>query len=78
VPFYFAWVDAGTPFDSSLFREDETVLSFDLAHAEGQIPTLSVEIKNPRVGLLAPGRKQWAWFSGCRRLAPLYRCSMDG
>jgi hypothetical protein len=63
VPFYFAWCGPGEPFNAAHMREDETVLSFDLAHAEGQIPTLSVEIKNPRVGLLAPGRKQWAWFS---------------
>lgn len=63
MPFHFAWVDANTPFDPGLLREDEVVLTFDLAHLEGQIPTLSVEIKNPRIGLLAPGRKQWVWFS---------------
>jgi len=44
-------------------REDEIVFSFDLAHQEGQIATLSVDVKNPHIGLLAPGRKQWVWFS---------------
>jgi hypothetical protein len=63
VPFHFAWVDANTPFDPSLLREDEVVLTLDLAHLEGQMPTLSIEIKNPRIGLLAPGRKQWVWVS---------------
>jgi hypothetical protein len=63
VGFFFAWVDAGDDFGPQHLREDEVVLSFDIAHLEGQIPTLSVEIRNPRIGLLAPGRKQWMWFS---------------
>jgi hypothetical protein len=63
VSFYFAWCGPGEPFSAAHMREDEIVLSFDLAHLEGQIPTLSVEIKNPRIGLLAPGRLQWVWFS---------------
>jgi hypothetical protein len=61
--FYFAWCGPGEAFNAAHMREDELVLSFDLAHLEGQIPTLSVEIRNPRIGLLAPGRKQWAWLS---------------
>jgi hypothetical protein len=61
--FYFAWCGPGESFSATHMREDETVLSFDLAHIEGQIPTLDVEIKNPRIGLLAPGRLQWVWFS---------------
>lgn len=61
--FYFAWCDAGQAFDGSVIREDEVVFGFDLAHQEGQIPTLSIDIKNPHIGLLAPGRKQWAWLS---------------
>src|SRR5262249_8359480 len=36
---------------------------FDLAHMEGQIPTLTIDIRNPHIGLLAPGRAQWAWLS---------------
>jgi hypothetical protein len=61
--FYFAWCGPGEAFGAAHLREDEAVLSFDIAHTEGQIPTLDVEVKNPHVGLLAPGRLQWAWFS---------------
>jgi hypothetical protein len=61
--FYFAWCDSDQPFDDSMLREDEIVFAFDIAHQEGQIPTLSIDIKNPHVGLLAPGRSQWAWLS---------------
>jgi hypothetical protein len=64
VTFYFAWCDADEAFDEGVhLREDEIVFSFDLVHQEGQIPTLSVDVKNPYIGLLASGRKQWAWFS---------------
>jgi hypothetical protein len=63
VPFYFAWCDSGQPFDDSVLREDEIIFAFDLAHQEGQIPTLSVDVVNPHIGLLAPGRAQWAWLS---------------
>jgi hypothetical protein len=63
VPFYFAWCDLGDPFDDSMLREDEIIFAFDLAHQEGQIPTLSVDVVNPHIGLLAPGRAQAAWLS---------------
>jgi hypothetical protein len=63
VPFYFAWCGPGESFSSAHIREDEAVLSFDITHTEGQIPTLDIELKNPHVGLLAPGRLQWVWFS---------------
>lgn len=63
MPFYFAWCGPGEAFSEAHLREDELILSFDIAHLEGQIPTLDVEVKNPHVGLLAPGRLQWAWFS---------------
>jgi hypothetical protein len=63
MPFHFAWVDAGEPFDDSMLREDEIIFAFDLAHLEGQIPTLRIDVKNPHIGLLAPGRQQWAWLS---------------
>jgi hypothetical protein len=63
MPFYFAWCGPGEAFSGAHLREDELILSFDIAHLEGQIPTLDIEVKNPHVGLLAPGRLQWAWFS---------------
>ena len=54
--FSFAWVDEGEPFVAS---NDEDVFAFDLSHLEGEFATLTVELKNPRVGLLASGRKRW-------------------
>lgn len=61
--FYFAWCGPGEPFNPAHLREDEIVFAFDIAHQEGQIPTLTIDIKNPHIGLLAPGRAQWAWLS---------------
>ena len=62
--FFFAWVDSGeVDFDESLLREDELIYSFELKHEEGQFAELTLEIANPRVGLLAEGRPLWAWFS---------------
>ena len=64
LPFLFAWVDAGeNMWDYSMARVDEEILSIDLKHEEGQIPTLEIEIRNPRIGLLNPSRKQWAWLA---------------
>ncbi len=59
----FAWVDESEPFGPDVIRRDEDVFSFKLNQAEGDFATLEVEIVNPRVGLLAVGRKRWVWFS---------------
>lgn len=62
--FSFAWVNAtDTVWLSAYEREDLEIFSFDLTHAEGDFPTLSLEIQNPYEGLLAAGRKLWAWFA---------------
>lgn len=62
--FYFAWVDeTDTSFDSAYLREDEQALAFELSQAEGEFAALTVDIRNPRKGLLHPTRKQWAWLS---------------
>ena len=62
--FYFAWVGADeVAFTGDHMREDELIFSFKLVHDEGQFATLDLEIRNPRIGLLAPGRALWAWFS---------------
>lgn len=62
--FHFAWVDAGqTSFSSALAREDEQVLSFELAQEEGDFASLRLEVRNPRVGLLSINRKRWGWLS---------------
>jgi hypothetical protein len=63
-PFFFAWVNADeTEFNDSLIRNDEQVLSMTITQDEGDFASLTVEIVNPRIGLLNPGRKLWAWLS---------------
>lgn len=70
--FYFHWVSTGHSFSEWSFASiwnpayavvDEDVLSFQIEHQEGQIPSLSIEVRNPKVGLLSPGRKVWAWLA---------------
>jgi len=62
--YYFAWVDeTDTAFDDAFLREDEQVFAFEISHAEGEFATMTVDIVNPREGLLNPARKLWAWFS---------------
>jgi hypothetical protein len=62
--YYFAWVGSGeTSFNGSHLREDELVFGFELTHEEGQFAELTLDIANPYVGLLSPGRPLWAWFS---------------
>jgi len=62
--FHFAWVSASeTIFGPQHLVEDEKVLSIAIEHSEGDFPSLSIVIKNPRIGLLAPARKTWAWLS---------------
>lgn len=61
---YFAWVAHGlTAFGVTHHRHDENVFSFEVRHQEGNPASLSLDIKNPRVGLLTPARDQWAWLS---------------
>jgi hypothetical protein len=63
-PFYFAWADADElTFGEGHVRNDEEILSFTINHDEGDFSSLDITIINPRVGLLAPGRKLWAWLS---------------
>ena len=62
--FHFAWANASeTVFGPEHLVEDEKVLSIAIEHSEGDFPSLSIVIKNPRIGLLAPARKTWAWLS---------------
>ena len=73
--FHFAWVDAGqTVFSSAFAREDEQVLSFELAQEEGDFASLRLEVRNPRVGLLSINRKRWGWLSASEgaTLTPLF------
>ncbi len=62
--FYFAWVtEYETVFGPEHQVEDEVIKGFTIDHKEGAIPTLAIEIRNPGIGLLAPGRKTWGWLS---------------
>lgn len=77
--FLFAWADANTPFDPLIHnREDAEVVSLDCTHEEGNFAALTITVRNPRIGLLAPGRQQWAWLSwlhtvgGVDQLDPLF------
>jgi len=65
LPFYFYWAQENqTTFDPSIMEVlDEDIVSFKINHEEGQVPTFDITIRNPRVGLLAPGRRQWVWFA---------------
>jgi hypothetical protein len=63
-PFYFAWADeTETTFGVEHQVEDEQIVTFRLEHTEGNCATLTLDVRNPRIGLLNPGRKVWAWFS---------------
>src|SRR5690606_35108731 len=63
-PFYFRWSDSTDhPWEPSYAVEDEDDYSFDLTHSAGDFPVLEVLIRNPKVGLLANSRQQWAWLS---------------
>lgn len=63
-PFYFAWVDAEVAFDLVAHRrEDEAITELQIQQSEGDFAALNMTVINPGEGLLAPGRKQWAWLS---------------
>lgn len=64
-PFYFAYVDSdAVAFDPTVHNVmDEEIFDFEIKHDEGQVPSLHITIQNPRIGLLNPGRKQWAYLS---------------
>lgn len=63
-PFFLAWVNAETAFNSSTHAvEDEAIFAFEITHSEGEFAALMLDVINPRVGLLNTGRKQWAWLS---------------
>src|SRR5215831_13903324 len=61
--FFFAWVAQGTPWDPHVARFDEEIFDLLIEHDEGQIPTAVIEVRNPRIGFIAPGRLYWAWLS---------------
>jgi len=75
-PFYFAWVANDlVEFNPSIHAiEQLDIYTLEIDHQEGQFATLKIQVKNPRVGLLAPGRMLWAWISwdGPEGIVPLF------
>lgn len=62
--FFFAWVDASeNVFGPQHHVEDEDIFSVDFKHEEGDFATLTLIVRNPRIGFLSTTRKVWAWFS---------------
>ena len=65
--FYFCWVDyttGGVPaFGPEHQVEDEKIVSFKVEHKEGDCATCSIDVRNQKIGLLAPGRPLWAYLS---------------
>jgi len=61
--FYFAWSGQLDAWSAAMLREDEEIFSITITHAEGDFATLQIDVKNPRVGLLAAGRNLWCWLS---------------
>ena len=62
--FYFAWVEKSeTTFGPEHQVEDESIYALSISHSEGDFPSLEIDLRNPRVGLLGPTRKQWCWLS---------------
>jgi hypothetical protein len=52
------------PFDPAVHnRFDEEILGIEILQDEGGFATLTTEIKNPQIGLLALGRNLWCWLS---------------
>jgi hypothetical protein len=74
--FYFAWVDkTDTTWDEDFAREDEAIFGLVLEQEEGEFAALDIDLINPRIGLLAPSRKQWAWLTYRKQdntLVPLF------
>lgn len=52
-----------TTFAPEHVREDFFVTDVNLSQSEGDFCNLQIEVENPRVGLLAPGRPRWLWLA---------------
>jgi hypothetical protein len=66
-------------------RFDEDVVSVEITQTEGDFATLTIELRNPGIGLLAAGRNLWCWLSYDRNwpigppdLSPLFNGRLIG
>jgi hypothetical protein len=77
------------PFDPAVHnRFDEDVLGVEIEQSEGDFATLTIDIKNQGIGLLATGRNLWCWLSwdqawtpdggGAPDLVPLFNGRLIG
>lgn len=63
-PFFFKWLPASVPFDEHEHAvTDEDIFELEISQQEGEFATLRIDVKNPKIGLLGPGRNTWAWLS---------------
>ena len=70
--FSIALVDESeTTFSEAHVREDLFVTDLSISQAEGDFCALQIEVENPRVGLLAPGRPRWIWVAWNPAFDPL-------
>ena len=64
-PFFFAWADVSettfAPSNHEVF--DEEIFGFEIEHTEGDFASLTLDVVNPRIGLLNAGRQTWAWLA---------------
>lgn len=54
---------ADAPFATANLLNEEHIFSVAIEHNEGDCATLRIEVRNPRIGLLAAGRNIWAWLA---------------
>jgi hypothetical protein len=55
--------DGGAFSEADHLRYDLSVYSIEVTHGEGEFPGAVIEVRNPREGLLNPGRQLWCWVS---------------
>lgn len=78
---YFAWVNEGEVFNPAVHnRNDEDMFSIEFEHSEGDFAGLKLTIKNPRIGMLNPGRKVWGIlsFNDGVTITPIFRGRLIG
>jgi hypothetical protein len=68
-------------FDPSIHnREDEEIVGLEISQEEGGFASLTIDIRNPHIGLLALGRNLWCWLSwdNAGTLVPLFNGRLVG
>jgi len=63
---YFKWCAEGTPWGPDVVTWDEEIFDLVLEHDEGQIPTCTIEVINPRTAFINPTAAHWCWITFAR------------